>query len=448
MMGVSGIRGVVGQTMTPQLAADAACAFATHLGGRGTVVLGRDSRSSGPVIAAAVRAGLRACGCEVIDLGMVTTPATGLMVRELGARGGVVITASHNPAAWNGIKFLVGQGRAPFPDEAAAILDRLRRRDFEFAGQDAPGRLAYEDSANGRHVEAVLRIVDVDAIRRRPFRIVLDSVNGAGGSSGRMLLEALGCAVIHLNPDADGRFAHHPEPVAENLTDLCEAVVREDAALGFAQDPDADRLAIVDETGRYIGEEYTLAIAAQAVVCRGGSGIIVANLSTSRMIDDLAASAGPGWRVVRTPVGEANVVQGMIQHESLIGGEGNGGVIDPRVGWVRDSLVAMALVLEHLTFSSAAVSDVVSRLPRYRMIKTKEPCDPAAAGRALDRLRRSFAGERLNTSDGLRIDWAEGWAHLRASNTEPILRLIAEAADEASARALIERVQAAMSDEN
>lgn len=454
MLGVSGIRGIVGETMTPQVAGEAACAFAAHLGRQGSVVVGRDSRPSGPAIASAVTAGLLAGGCHVVDAGIVTTPGLGLTVRQLGASGGLMVTASHNPKQWNGIKFLTGGGRAPSDDEAREILDRFQRRDFGPLDTAARGGVETDTSADRRHVEAVLAVVDAGAIRRRAYRVVLDSVNGAGGASGRLLLEALGCRVVHLNAEPSGEFAHQPEPLAENLTDLAEATGREQADIGFAQDPDGDRLAMVDERGRYIGEEYTLAIAVRAVLegataraeARGSRRLqcMVANLSTSRMIDDLATEAGPDWTVHRTPVGEAHVVQGMFAHDAMIGGEGNGGVIDPRVGLVRDSLAAMALALEHMARTGLSLSQIVGRMPTYHMLKTKMPCDRSSVAARLQQLRERFAGQKINTADGVRIDWPEGWVHVRASNTEPVMRVIAEATDEPTAAMLVGRVREAI----
>lgn len=441
MLGVSGIRGIVGETMTPQLALDASCALAAYLKKPGPVVVGRDSRPSGRMIAAAVTAGLTASGRDVLDIGVVSTPAIGLRVRELKAAGGIMITASHNPGVWNGIKYITPAGHAPAAEEATAILDVLKQKAFRFVDFSSLGHVTRDDATNEHHVATVLKAVNGDAIHAKRFRVVLDSVNGAGGASGRALLEALGCTVVHLNGDATGDFAHGPEPIAENLTGLADATRREKAQVGFAQDPDADRLAIVDETGRYIGEEYTLAIAARATIEREPSGgCIVANLSTSRMVDDLAARAGGGWRVHRTAVGEANVVAGMMAERAVIGGEGNGGVIDPRVGWIRDSLVAMALTLEVMARAGRPLSEVVDSLPRYEMVKTKQPCERSVVTAALNHLRTAFTDASINTVDGVRLDWPEGWVHVRASNTEPIMRVIAEAGDGKSADKLIERV--------
>jgi len=437
-MSISGVRGIVGETLTPQLAADLACAYGTLLAGR-TVIVARDSRPSGPMLHHAVVSGLLATGCRVVDLGIVSTPGAALMIRRLQAAGGMVITASHNPAPWNGIKFLTEEGLAPPADRAAHILRIHRDRAFKLADVDHVGRLTTDASTVAVHVGATLGIIRAEAIRQRGLRVVLDSVNGAGGREGRALLEHLGCDLLHVNPDPHGQFAHPPEPLAENLTQLCEAVSTEGADVGFAQDPDADRLAIVDEQGRYIGEEYTLVLCAKHYF-RARPGPAAANLSTSRMIDDLAAVAG--CTVYRSPVGEANVVEVMRRHDCVFGGEGNGGVIDPRVVPVRDSLVGMAVVLQLMTDTGRKISELVAEIPRYTMIKTKFPCPPERVARILNGVRERFAGCPMNDADGLRVDWPDGWVHVRGSNTEPICRVIAEARTPQRAEELIAAVRA------
>lgn len=438
MMSVSGVRGIVGETMTPELAVQLGAAFGSHLDG-GDVILGRDSRPSGELLESAMKSGLLAVGCNVTELGIVTTPGAALTVLERSARGGVVITASHNPVQWNGIKFLTAEGFAPPPEIAEKIFRRYRERHFDWSDVNGVGRCQRDLSTNDRHVARVLRNLDVAAIRRRQLNVVLDSVNGAGGASGKMLLERLGCKVIHVNAEPSGRFAHVPEPTAENLAGLCDTVRRAGADIGFAQDPDADRLAIVDNLGRYIGEECTLALSAKFVFGKT-PGPAAANLSTSRMIDDLAARAGANCVVHRTAVGEANVARAVLEKNCVIGGEGNGGVIDPRVVPVRDSLGAMGLVLSLLAEDWRPFNVIVDELPRYAMIKQKFDIDRARMDDWLQRVRISADGGRVNDADGLRIDWPEGWVHVRPSNTEPIARVIAEAADPAAAESLARRI--------
>ncbi|MBN1513829.1 MAG: phosphoglucosamine mutase [Phycisphaerae bacterium] len=436
---VSGIRGVVGETLTPHLAADAAAAFATFIG-RGLIVVGRDSRQSGDMVKSAVVSGLLACGCDVVDVGVCATPTTAMMVTRHKAAGGVMITASHNPKPWNGIKFFGAEGCAPPKPLAEKILGVLAARDFRFVPTEKVGRLACDETAVTQHVEAVLKTVDAAAIRKRRFRVVLDSINGGGAVGGRQLLEALGCDVVHVNGEPNGDFAHTPEPTADNLVDLTRQTREAGAAAGFAQDPDADRLAIVDETGRYIGEEYTLVLAARQVLNRRRGNVAV-NLSTSRMIDDLVARYD-GCAVYRSAVGEANVVEVMKRENCIFGGEGNGGVIDPRIVYVRDSLISMALVLQLLADEARPLSQVVADLPSYASVKQKFECSPDRTAKILAAVRKAFADEKTSDVDGLRIDWPDGWVHIRGSNTEPIMRVIAEARDEDRARALCVRVRA------
>lgn len=448
MLSVSGARGIVGRTMTPPVSAEYAAAFGSFVRtstGRADPVLclGRDSRPSGEMLAAAAMAGLASVGCRVIDLGIVATPTVAVMIDRYRAAGGMVVTASHNPIQWNGLKCLNADGVAPPPSHVNEIIRRFKSRDFGYVDVTSLMPSERDDSANDTHIERVIGNIDADAIRHARLKVVLDSVNGAGCASGRMLLEQLGCDVIHLNGEPTGRFAHPPEPLKENLIDLAERTAKADAACGFSQDPDADRLAIVDENGRYIGEEYTLVLAATRALELHGAGTMAANLSTSRMIDDVAMQFA-GSTVLRTAVGEANVVEAMKPAGALIGGEGNGGVIWPRVCWVRDSLSAIALVLSLLASRKKPLSAIVDELPHYAMVKRKFDLGSVGGREAIDamlaKVAEACADEKVNTADGVRIDFDDGWVHLRPSNTEPIVRLIAEAANEDQAQALIQRV--------
>lgn len=439
MMSVSGVRGVIGESMTPILAAELGCAFGTHLGG-GKVVVGRDSRPSGPMIQRALVSGLLATGCEVVEIDVASTPAVALMVRRHKASGGVVITASHNPVIWNGIKFLTDEGLAPPPARANEIFGIYREKAFKLADVTALRPPVVDATADDKHVEAALGLIYVDQVREKQFRVVLDSINGAGGREGRMMLEKMGCEVVHVNAEPSGLFAHTPEPTADNLTGLCDVVRKNNAHVGFAQDPDADRLAIVDEKGTYIGEEYTLALAAKYMF-KAHPGPIAANLSTSRMIDDLAAKAGRGCRVVRSAVGEANVVAAMRANGCRFGGEGNGGIIDPRIGSVRDSLAAMAITLQLMAIKEMPLSGLVEEIPRYVMIKTKFECAPDRIARVLAATKQAYASEKINDIDGVRVDFADGWVHVRGSNTEPIVRIIGEATSRERCEAMIADVR-------
>jgi phosphomannomutase len=433
---VSGVRGVVGQDLNPQVAMQVAAAFGSWLG-QGKLIVGRDSRLSGQSLQAAAMAGLTGVGCNVVDVDIVSTPGGALMIGQHQAQGGVIITASHNPIIWNGLKLLTAEGWAPPPEQIRQIYDRFDAQQFAWKDVHQVGRIQIDGGTARRHVAAVVERLDVEAIRRKGFRVVLDSINGGGCVEGRLLLEELGCQVIHLNGEPTGKFAHPPEPTADNLTSLCEAVSQNGAAIGFAQDPDADRLAIVDERGQYIGEEFTLVLAAWRMLERH-PGPVAANLSTSRMIDDVAQRFGQ--TVVRTPVGEANVGVGMRDNNCVLGGEGNGGVIWPDIVQVRDSLAGMGLVLELLATAGQSLSTLAGQVPRYCIAKRKFPADRDKAAAAVEAVKKAFAKERLNTSDGVRVDFADGWVQLRASNTEPIMRLIAEAPDEGSLDRLLESV--------
>jgi phosphomannomutase len=439
MIGVSGMRGTIGGTLTPAVVGRMAGAFAAWLregppplnGKHFRVIFGRDSRPSGYWVQDAASAALIAAGIEVIDLDIVTTPGVAMMVRYLGADAGIIATASHNPIEWNGLKFLNRDCVAPPPADAAAIrtlYDDNRVRLAPVQEMIPPLR---NGETHALHVKKVLEHVDVLGISSRRFKVVLDSVNGAGCVATATLLNKLGCQLIHINAIPNGKFPHEPEPSEKNLTGLSDEVRRQKAAVGFAQDPDADRLAIVDEHGTYIGEEYSLALAARLILSKKEGGLAVANLSSSRMLDDIAAKYD--CRVIRTAVGEANVISAMLENHAIIGGEGNGGVIDPRIVPGRDSLVGIAYTLQLMTATGKSISELVKQFPRYQIVKTKFECRREDANRAVAAVREKFASEKIDTQDGIRIDWPDSWVHARPSNTEPIMRIIAEAPDRAAA---------------
>jgi len=448
MVSVSGVRGTVGGTLTDEVARQFGSAFATMLGagpsaglGTGcTVTIARDTRPSGPDIQRAVTDGLLAGGVSVIDLSVVSTPGAALMTSRLKADGGVVITASHNPGQYNGIKFLQPTGPALRAADAGRLADIWRAGEFAAVEEDERGALSTNSDTHGEHVDAVCAVMDEAGISSKRFKVVADSINGAGCVVTPMLLGRLGCELVHVNGEPTGEFAHEPEPIVANLTDLGQAVRQHKADVGFAQDPDADRLVIFDETGRFIGEECTLALAV-AYALRHRKGKVATNLATSRMIDDIAAAAG--CEVVRSPIGEANVVEAMLANDCILGGEGNGGVIDPRVVCVRDSLVAIAMTLNYMAEAGKTVTQLAAELPQYVMVKTKMPCPAGAAEAVSAAVRKAFAsapGARFNEADGLRIDLPNGWVSVRASNTEPIMRVTAEAGEHDQAESLLRQV--------
>ncbi|MGH7201527.1 MAG: phosphoglucosamine mutase, partial [Planctomycetaceae bacterium] len=421
-----------GDGLDPEFLTRFALAVGTLADG-GTVIVSRDGRSSGEMVRQAVLSGLTACGCRVVDAGIASTPTCGVLVDHLNAAGGVQITASHNPAQWNGLKPFSSRGSVFNAEEGRRLIDLLESGNFRLAAWNEIGAVELLEDPSAPHLQRVLALVDLQAIRRRRLKVVLDCNHGSGAVLGPRLLETWGCEVHVLGGMPDGRFEHPPEPLQENLTNLCDAVRRAGADVGFAQDPDADRLAIVDETGRYIGEELTLALAADFVLPRR-PGPFVVNGSTSRVNADVAARHGCAFH--RSYVGEANVVAKMLEVSAVLGGEGNGGVIEPRVGMVRDSFVAMAYILAGLTETHRTVSAWADSLPRYVIIKDKLVCPRERVAAACAALKQAYPEARAEEGDGLRLDWPESWVQVRASNTEPILRVIAEAPDGGRAIAL------------
>jgi phosphomannomutase len=438
---ISGLRGVVGNGLDPVVVVEFAAAYASQCD-NGAIVLSHDGRSSAGVFFPALLAGVTATGRNALIAGACSTPTVGILVRQRGAVGGIQLSASHNPPQYNGLKMFQTGGMVLSPEQGRMVLDRWQRKDFAWARWESLGRAISIEDPDELHLARVLEIVDVEAIRRKQYIVALDACHGAGGRLAGRLLRALGCKPIILGGQPDGLYEHPPEPTEKNL-DAFSALVRAvGAAIGFAQDPDADRLAIVDEAGRYIGEELTLALAALRRLDQV-QGPVVLNLSTSMVTEELARELG--CPVVRTPVGEINVVAGMIAENAVLGGEGNGGVIDPRVGLVRDSFVAMALVLDLLASSDEPLSYWVEGLPRLAMIKNQFPLGPDSPGpekiaELWERLERAYPEARADRRDGLRLDWDDRWVHVRASNTEPIVRVIAEAPEAVTARSLADQV--------
>jgi phosphomannomutase len=438
MVGVSGIRGIVGKDLTEEIVARYATAFGLWAKERkALVVVGRDARESGPAFERAVVEGLVSAGCAVVKVGLVPTPTVQLAVEHHAAGGGIAITASHNPIEWNALKFIGPDGI--FLDGADGIrVQGLVGKDGGGRGRMGGEEVTTDGGAVARHLDAVLKLpaVDVERIRKRKFTVALDAVRGAGGPVMRHLLERLGCEVAGINLETDGRFPRAPEPIPENLGGLSTLVTRAGAELGIAVDPDVDRLAIVDETGAPIGEDYTLAFAIRAALGgTDGNGVVVCNLSTSLVVEDAARECGAN--VVRTPVGEVHVARAILRLAAVIGGEGNGGVMYPALHAGRDAPVAAALLLTLLARDGRRVSELVAAAPRYAIVKAK-----VARGPALEpvyaALRRRFADAQVDTQDGLRLAWRDRWLHVRPSNTEPIIRLIAEAPSGAEAQGLVD----------
>jgi phosphomannomutase len=462
MVGVSGIRGIVGKDLTPEIVARYAAAFGAwaRTGGarRPRIVLGRDARTSGPMFAQAAAAGLASVGCDVIEIGLTTTPSAQLAVEHHRAAGGIILTASHNPIEWNALKFVGPDG--VFIDETAGAQVRALAGEGPIARADhgSLGSVTPDGDALRRHVAAVLKLPRVDAgrVRKRRFKVALDTCRGAGGAIMPDLLERLGCDVAGINLETDGKFPRPPEPIPEHLGALGAEVRRVQADIGIAVDPDVDRLAIVDERGEPIGEDYTLAFAIRAVLGKPAAkgergrgkgdgaakgqpaapGVVVCNLSTSLVVDDAARDCGA--TVERAPVGEAHVARAMIARAALIGGEGNGGVMYAALHVGRDAPVAAGLVLALLARDGRRVSEIVAASPRYTIVKDKAPRGRAGGlAPVYAALRTRYPDADVDERDGLRLGWRDRWLHVRPSNTEPVVRLIAEAPTPDEARQLV-----------
>lgn len=434
IISVSGLRGVVGESLNPLVAMRYACAFAADLPA-GPILITRDGRATGQILADALRSALCAMGRTVLDAGVAATPTTGVLVREHQAAGGIQISASHNPPEYNGLKLLSAAGRVISADEGEHVLRRYHAHETTWSSYDAIGECRPVQETTDQHCSLVLATVDVERIRQRRFRVLLDSNHGAGSVLGRRLLSELGCQATLVGGEPDGQFAHPAEPIEENLEGVCRHVTETEADIGFCQDPDADRLAIIDETGRFIGEEYTLALCLDHVLSRQ-PGPIVTNCSSSLMSQDLAKKYGVPY--CWTPVGEANVTGMMLEKDAVFGGEGNGGPIDPRVGYIRDTFVGMALILHAMAERDMKVSQLAEELPRYEIHKTKFKLVPDGTPAVFESLERRFDDAKPDRLDGLRLDWPGRWLLVRASNTEPIVRVIAEAKTREEAERLCE----------
>ena len=427
---------MIGQSLTPTLLTRFAQAFGTHTGS-GTIVVGRDPRTSGEMVKHAVIAGILSSGGRVVDIGVCPVPTVQLQVRRRRANGGIAITASHNPAEWNALKFIGSNGLFLDAGQARELLDIYHQGEYTKVNSDEIRSVEEVEGAADTHIKAILDALGPLPSGGRKLRVVLDSCNGAGSIVGPKLLEALGAEVIPINVTPDGSFPRPAEPVPENLGDLCAAVKQHKADVGFAQDMDADRLAIVSEQGTAIGEDYTLVLAALYVLGRE-RGPVVANLSTTSALADVAKKFD--CPIFLTKIGEVNVTDKMQQQNAVIGGEGNGGVIYPRINFARDSLVGMALVLHLLADSGQTITQLLDQFPRYTVVKEKMVCPSGQIPAVLKMLRQEYEKFPLDTRDGVKVTLPEGWFLVRGSNTEPIVRVVAEATEESKAREIVARV--------
>lgn len=453
MVSISGVRGIVGETLTPEVIVRYAAAFAQYCND-GKVVIGRDGRITGKIIGHLVSSTLLSMGSDVVALGIAPTPTIQIAVEQLHAAGGISITASHNPVQWNGLKFIGPNGMFLNASESKRFWKFAEEQKFKYVSWNKIGKHTFDDSFLRQHNDMVLNLplIDRKAIKKRKFKVVLDCINSAGGMVVPELLRTLGCDVIEMNCDVSGIFARMPEPLPENLGALCSRVLEEKADLGIAVDPDVDRLVLITEKGEPFGEEYTVTSVVKFVLERlaqqssSGSGkrtakapSVVVNLSTTRAVDDVAKQYGA--TIVRTPVGEINVAQKMRELGSVVGGEGSGGVILPAVHYGRDAIVGICIILQQLAEFKGTISEFKASLPQYSIVKSKIDVAQRLPETLLQKIKEKYAvnGNAANTEDGLKIDFKDSWVHLRKSNTEPIIRIIAEAPTASQAEKLVEQ---------
>jgi len=439
LISVSGIRGIIGKTLTSEIAHNYARAFGSYLKG-GKVAVGRDTRRTGPMISSAVISGLMSSGCDVADIGICPTPTIEMAVRDGGFSGGVAVTASHNPIEYNALK-LIGEGGVFLCDRRGRKVQQIfNSRQFRNCSWNSAGKATLEDKWIDHHIKKIaeLDIISPSLIKRRRLKIVADCGGGAACSMAGDFFRRLGVKYELIHSIPTGEFPRGPEPVPENLSDLSKAVKRNKADVGFAFDPDADRLAIVSEKGEPIGEEYTLALGSRYILSRR-SGPLAVNLSSSMLNDFVAREAGV--KIYRTKVGERNVTEKLQRVRGIVGGEGNGGLIYPRLHWGRDAFLAAAVITQYLASSGLKISGLVMELPQYVMIKTKINLARSDVEKKIKALETVFRGEKINRIDGIKISGKDWWVQIRVSNTEPVTRIISEASDHKTARSLIGTVK-------
>ena len=467
-IGVSGVRGIIGESLTEEVISNFAKAYGTFVIGDRfigiptqkhkpvptdkVVLVGRDTRQSGEFATKVVIDGLLATGCKITDVGLCTTPAALFLTRHLKADGAIIITASHNPAQWNGLKFVRPDGTFLTKTEVEKLIKIYNSKKFVLQPNKRGADITKNPDAIKAHLDKVVKSVDVNVIKKAGFKVAVDYCNGTGAVTTPYLLEKLGCEVAAINTSPDGKFAHNPEPTPKNLEQLAEFVRKTKADVGFAQDPDADRLAVVSEKGIAIGEENTLALAVKHVLSKrclapflvpGTFLKVVVNLSTSRMIDDICSEFGA--TLYRSAVGETNVVDKMREVGAVIGGEGNGGVIFPAVNFGRDSFIGMALILEYMAKSKKRLSELAGSIKQYSIEKIKIDCPQEKIKGILKNIKNSSKlkaqSAKFSTIDGVKIDYPDGWVHIRGSNTEPVIRIMAEAPAKEAALEYIDKIK-------
>ena len=433
-IGASGVRGVVGDALTPEVIVNFACAFGTWCGA-GPVVIGRDTRRSSTAFRSAVVSGLLATGCRIVDLGVAPSPLLSFAVRELGASGGIAVTGSHNDAGWNALKFFGPDGALLNAAKSGELLDVYHGAAFALAGSDRLLAVEAAPEIADRYVEHLAGALDVDAIRARGFRIAVDLDNGSCGAIAARFLERLRCTPLPLNAEPTGEFAHPPAPTAANMQQLAAFVRGGRADLGAALNVDGDRVGFVTADGTALSEEYALPLAARQRL-RRRPGTVVTNYSTSGMVEALARAHGQ--RVVRGPVGESQVIDLGLAEDAVLAGEGSGGIAVLPLNVAYDGLLTLGLVLDEMATSGQTLAGLVAGLPALSMRKRELPCPPNVVHKVVDRFRREHAADNPDCADGVRLAWGDSWLHVRASGTEPLLRIIAESPDPRRAEALVE----------
>ncbi len=423
VISISGVRGIIGKSLTPEVITRFAASFGTYVKG-GRVVVARDTRLSGEMVKYAVFSGLLSTGCEIIDLEITPTPTAQLLTEELKAEGGIVITASHNPSEYNGLKFISSAGTFLNSSQMRRLLNIYSQNKIKYPSFKITEIKNHHRGAITFHLKKSLSFLNPAKIAKKHFRVALDCCNGAGSVIAPLLLKRLGCRVSIINDKLNNPFPHPPEPIGENLSALCHLVRKKKADIGFALDPDADRLAIISEKGKPIGEDYTLALVTKFILSKK-KGPVVTNLSTSRVMDDVTGKFN--CPLFRSRVGEINVVEEMKKRKAIVGGEGNGGIIFPPLHYGRDSLIGMGLILRYLSESGKSISQLVEELPSYQMMKKKIPVPRQGTKKSISEIKKYYCREKINLLDGIRVTGEDWWIHLRPSGTEPILRLILEA---------------------
>lgn len=435
-IGITGVRGIVGETFTPELAVDFAEAFGTYLD-RGRILVCRDTRPSGSMIRSAVLAGLLAAGCEVVDLGVCPTPSMQLAIEWLNADGGIAITAGHNPWQWNALKFVRGDGLYLNATQGEELLDIYHQGEFAKATWDTIKQTVQTADPIEEHIKVLEESFAADAIRSQRLIVAVDCCNGACSFLSPRWLARLGCEVLAVNDNPDAPFPHAPEPKPETMAQLCAVVKAGRADIGFAHDADGERLGIVTELGEPLSEEMTLAIAAE-IRLQKKKGVVVTNISTSGAVDIIAARHGGS--VVRTPVGQAYISEGLVEYDGVLGGEGSGGISVPEIHRTHDSAAAIGLILEHLAETGERISEIVGQLPRLTTLKHNLAVEPHRLYSILQEFRAVVErdGVEVDATDGLKVKLPAGWVHVRASNTESMIRIIVEAEEQTAARELLD----------